>query len=113
MRIYEDMSVNAVDGHCGKIVDVIVDPVRLRVTHLVINPAGIVSAPRVVPIAAVDHDADPLALLWPRRQGRRRRTGSLTLSDPQGPSGPGSRWLRRSPVGQAEHVTGGRNPARC
>jgi uncharacterized membrane protein YbhN (UPF0104 family) len=68
MLIYEDMSINAADGHCGKVVDVIVDPVRLRVTHLVINPAGMVSAPRLVPVTAADHDADPLALLWTRRQ---------------------------------------------
>ena len=68
MLIYEDMSINAVDGHCGKVVDVIVDPVRLRVTHLVVKPAGLVSTPRLVPITAVDDGADALALSWTKRQ---------------------------------------------
>lgn len=68
MLISENMAVEAVDGHCGKVADVVLDPVRLRVTHLVIDPPGAFSPPHLVPVSAVDRDAGPLTLTWTRRQ---------------------------------------------
>lgn len=68
MKIYEDMSINAVDGHCGRVVDVVVDPVRLTVTHLVVAPPGLVAAPHLIPISAVDEVADDLRLSWTKAQ---------------------------------------------
>ena len=68
MKIYEGMSINAVDGHCGRVVDIVVDPIRLTVTHLVVGPTGLASSPRLIPISAVDQVAEDLRLSWTKDQ---------------------------------------------
>ncbi len=51
MRIFEGMPVDATDGPCGEVADLVVDPVAGAVTHVVVKPHG--EGGRLVPVDAV------------------------------------------------------------
>ena len=46
------------DGHVGKVIRVVVNPVRKVVTHLVVEPTHREGLGRLVPLDLVDVDAD-------------------------------------------------------
>lgn len=69
MQINVGMLAEATDGPCGEVADVVVDPVRWRVTHLVIQPEHHHELARLVPIeAVVSNDADHAVLTWSTAQ---------------------------------------------
>ncbi len=69
MRVNVGMLAEASDGPCGEIADVVVDPVKWRVTHLVVQPHHHHEQARLVPIDAVtSNDADHVVLSWPTKQ---------------------------------------------
>jgi hypothetical protein len=50
------------DGPCGEVTRVIIDPATEKVTHLVIEPKLRLSAGRLVPLALVETAADGIRL---------------------------------------------------
>lgn len=66
MRVFEEMPVEAVDGPCGEVADIVVDPVRRRVTHLAVRPHG--AGSHLVPIDAVVSCEDRVRLSWTAKQ---------------------------------------------
>jgi sporulation protein YlmC with PRC-barrel domain len=66
MRFELGSSVSCADGDFGELVDVVVDPVNNRVTHLVIKPHGFGGISRLVPIEHVERApggrAEPIRL---------------------------------------------------
>ena len=67
-RLVENMPVDATDGACGELADVVIDPVRRTLTHLVVRPDGLVG--RLVPVAAVVEVGERLRLSWSCREVR-------------------------------------------
>jgi len=69
MQIKVGMLAVATDGSCGEIADVVLDPVRWRVTHLVVQPHHQHDEARLVPIdAVVSSDDDQVVLSWSTEQ---------------------------------------------
>ena len=68
IRLTEGMPVEATDGHVGEIADVIVEPVRRRVTHLVVQHAHHHEQARLIPIDAAASFADNVVLSWSTEQ---------------------------------------------
>ena len=69
MRLTIGMLAEATDGPCGEVADVVVDPVKRRVTHLVVQPAHHHERARLVPVdAVVPTDADHVVLSWSIQQ---------------------------------------------
>ena len=68
MRLTGRTGVDAVDGPCGTVADIVVDPQHRRVTHLVVRPGGRHHAPRLVPIEAVTAFAERVTLSWTRAE---------------------------------------------
>jgi len=64
MRITTDMKVEATDGPCGEVGDIVIDPVRRRVTHLVVQPHRQHERARLVPIEAVASCEGHAVLSW-------------------------------------------------
>ena len=65
MQLTIGMLAEASDGPWGEIADVVVDPVKRQVTHLVLQPAHHHDQARLVPIeAVVSNDADHVVLSW-------------------------------------------------
>jgi uncharacterized protein YrrD len=57
------------DGPCGEVADVVIDPVKGRVTHLVVQPHDRHDRARLIPIeAAVSNDADHVVLSWSTKE---------------------------------------------
>ena len=54
MRLDFDMPVHCVDSEFGELADVVIDPSRRRVTHLVVQPHDRHDHARLVPIEAAD-----------------------------------------------------------
>jgi uncharacterized protein YrrD len=50
MRIEPGMTADSADGEFGKVADVVIDPVRRRVTHVVVQPSQWWQGPRLVPV---------------------------------------------------------------
>ena len=65
MQLNAGMLVESSDGPYGEIADIVVDPVKWRVTHLVVQPHHRHDRARLVPIdAVVSNDADHVVLSW-------------------------------------------------
>lgn len=65
MRIVVDVPTDSTDGPWGKLADVVIDPVRRRVTHVVVQPPHRHDEARLIPIEAVESCGDRLELSWP------------------------------------------------
>ena len=63
MRVGSGMPVEASDGWCGEVADVVVGP-RRRVTHLVVRSGRGFGALRLVPVEAVASGTDRVVLSW-------------------------------------------------
>jgi sporulation protein YlmC with PRC-barrel domain len=63
MDIPVDVDVHCTDGLCGRSTYVLINPVRKKVTHLVVKEAGPSHIERVVPIEAVSKTAPDVILL--------------------------------------------------
>lgn len=69
MQLKVGMLAESTDGPCGEIADVVLDPVKWRVTHLVVQPRHHHDQARLVPIDAVtSNDADHVVLSWSTEQ---------------------------------------------
>lgn len=68
MRLFMGMKADATDGPCGLVEDVIVDPARRRVTHLVIAPQGVYHGARLVPVEAIEALERHVVLAWTTAQ---------------------------------------------
>jgi sporulation protein YlmC with PRC-barrel domain len=64
MRIDAGTTAECTDGAGGEVVDVVVDPVRRRLTHLVVRPAGQADERRLVPVEAVEAADGQVTLSW-------------------------------------------------
>ena len=58
MRIEPGMTADSAEGEFGKVADVVVDPVRRRVTHVVVEPSGWWQGPRLIAIEALTSCGD-------------------------------------------------------
>jgi sporulation protein YlmC with PRC-barrel domain len=56
VRLELGSPVNCTDGPFGKLADVVIDPTKRRVTHLVVEPQGDHGEARLVPIELADTD---------------------------------------------------------
>ena len=65
IRLIEGTIVEAADGVFGELADLIIDPVRRRVTHLVVQPLHRHDQARLVPLEAVATSDDHVVLTWP------------------------------------------------
>jgi uncharacterized protein YrrD len=74
IRLIEGTIVEASDGVFGELADVIIDPVRRQVTHLVVQPPRRHDQARLIPLDAVTSSEDHVVLSWPtdRIQNGRR-----------------------------------------
>ena len=68
IRLTEGMPVESTDGAVGEIADVIIDPVRRRLTHLVVQRGHRHEQARLIPIDAVASSADHVVLSWSTEQ---------------------------------------------
>ena len=91
MRLDFGTSVQCSDAPFGELVDVIVDPLSRRVTHVVVAPHGhrerarLVSIERVRPAGdelAVDHSIAEVESLEPLRETAYLRAGEQIVADP-------------------------------
>jgi sporulation protein YlmC with PRC-barrel domain len=57
VRLELGSPVNCTDGPFGELADVVIDPTKRRVTHLVVEPQGDHSEARLVPIELADAEA--------------------------------------------------------
>lgn len=64
MRIYENMTIDAADGPCGRVVDVLIDRRQLTLSDLVVSRPGSPSVSHLVPVSALDGAAERLTLTW-------------------------------------------------
>lgn len=62
-RIELGTAVSCTEGKWGELRDVVIDPRRTRITHLVVEPSGVPSRARLVPIEWVREDVDDSLLL--------------------------------------------------
>jgi sporulation protein YlmC with PRC-barrel domain len=53
MILTTGMLAEAIDGPCGKVADLVVNPITWKVTHIVIEPAHHHDRSRLIPIAAI------------------------------------------------------------
>jgi len=69
MQLTVGMCVEATDGPCGEIADLVVDPVTWRITHLVVQPHHRHDLARLVPIDAVQSsNGEHVVLSWSATQ---------------------------------------------
>lgn len=64
MRLSVGMPTESAKGPWGELSDVVIDPVRRRVTHLVVQPEGRHDQSRLIPVEAVASCDDRLVLAW-------------------------------------------------
>lgn len=64
MRLSGHTGVDAADGACGTVADIVIDPGHRRVTHLVVQPTGRHERARLVPIDAVRACGERITLGW-------------------------------------------------
>jgi uncharacterized protein YrrD len=64
IRLIEGTTVEAADGVFGELADVIIDPFRRQVTHLVVQPPHHHDQARLVPVDAVASCGDHVVLSW-------------------------------------------------
>lgn len=64
MRFTEGMVVHSIDGVVGELGDLVIDPRRRRLTHLVVQPAHRHVEGRLIPISAVATSDDHVTLSW-------------------------------------------------
>jgi sporulation protein YlmC with PRC-barrel domain len=64
MRLYAGTAVVSTDGRCGEIADLVVDPLRLRLTHLVVEDLARDHGSRLVPASAMLGYVEGLRLSW-------------------------------------------------
>src|SRR5262245_64418184 len=57
VRLEIGSTVNCTDGPFGKLADIVIDPTKRRVTHLVVDSGGDHGKSKLVPIELVDTDA--------------------------------------------------------
>jgi uncharacterized protein YrrD len=62
MRIEPGMTADSADGEFGKVADVVVDPVRRRVTHVVVEPSGWWQGPRLIGVESLTAFDDRIKL---------------------------------------------------
>ena len=67
MRLELGRPVNCTDGPLGELADVVIDPTKRRVTHLVVEPHGDHGQARLVPIELVDAEEDDASAIRLRR----------------------------------------------
>jgi sporulation protein YlmC with PRC-barrel domain len=91
MRLELGKPIVCTDGAVGELADVVVDPVKQRVTHLVVQPHGHLGPARLVPADLAADDRGGLALRCTRadvdgfatiRESAYLRTGQLPRDDP-------------------------------
>jgi len=68
MRIVVGMPAEASDGLWGELADVVIDPVRRRLTHLIVQPPRRHDEARLVPIEALARCDHRLELSWTTEQ---------------------------------------------
>ena len=68
VRLTEGMPVESTDGAVGEIADVIIDPVRRRLTHLIVQRGHRHEQARLIPIGAMASSADHVVLSWSTEQ---------------------------------------------
>jgi uncharacterized protein YrrD len=68
MHLYAGMAVESADGERSELADIVVDPVRRRVTHLIVKRAGVFHGARLVPIDAVGSVNTDVVLSWTAQQ---------------------------------------------
>lgn len=68
VRLTEGMSVESSNGAVGEIADVIIDPVRRRLTHLIVQRGHRHEEARLIPIDALASSADHVVLSWSTEQ---------------------------------------------
>ena len=73
MRLTEGMTVEAADGMFGELADLIIDPTRRRLTHLVVQPLHHHDQARLVPVDAVATSDDHVTLSWSTEEIRGTR----------------------------------------
>jgi uncharacterized protein YrrD len=64
IRLFEGMPIESVDGVVGEIADVVIDVVRQRVTHLIVQPGHLPDVAHLVPIDAVTSADGHVSLSW-------------------------------------------------
>jgi sporulation protein YlmC with PRC-barrel domain len=91
MRLELGKPIVCTDGAVGELADVVVDPVRRRVTHLVVQPHGNLGPARLVPADLASGDGKRISLRCTRaevdrftaiRESAYVRTGTLPRDDP-------------------------------
>ena len=91
MRLELGKTILCTDGAVGELADVVVDPVKKRVTHLVVQPHGNLGPARLVPADLADGEAEGISLRCTRaevegfatiRESAYVRTGELPHDDP-------------------------------
>src|SRR5512141_2340192 len=85
MRLFMGMTADATDGPCGLVEDVVVDPERQHITHLVIAPQGVYHGARLVPVEAVESIERHVVLGWTTAQVREADPVQETDVDEVGP----------------------------
>jgi sporulation protein YlmC with PRC-barrel domain len=62
VRLELGSPVTCTDGPFGELADVVIDPTKRRLTHLVVEPQGDHGEAKLVPIELVDADGEPPAI---------------------------------------------------
>ena len=68
MKLNVGMHIESTDGRVGEVADVVIDPVKLQVTHLVVQPHHHHERARLVPIGALSSCNDTITLSWSSAQ---------------------------------------------
>ena len=68
MKLNVGMYIESTDGSVGEVADVVIDPVKRQVTHLVVQPHRHHERARLVPIGAISSCDDKIVLSWSSAQ---------------------------------------------
>jgi sporulation protein YlmC with PRC-barrel domain len=93
MRVELGRAVHCTDGPVGELVDVVIDPTKKRLTHLVVRPRGLDGRSRLVPVELAERggEGDSIALRCTQEEVERLpnvnehaflRLGELPVDDP-------------------------------
>ena len=101
MQLSVGMLAESTDGPCGEVADIVIDPARHRVTHLVVQPHDRHDRARLVPIEqVVSNDTDHVRLAWSTAQLEASAVVEDTdLLPLEGMAGDRRRMGRRRPPG--------------
>ena len=95
MRLELGSPVNCTDGPFGKLADVVIDPTKRRVTHLVVEPHGDHGKARLVPIELANTEAGRVfcdrGSLFPGGGGQARARRGVRIHSARRITGPGAR----------------------